>query len=407
MYVLFFGRIVTSLGTMVHFLLTLILSNKLNMTATAIASLFLGFSIVQLPVIYFAGHLTDHYNKRNIIIICDLVTVLCYCVAGLIPLSLMTVFLIFIASLFASVEHPVYDALIADLSSFKDREKAFSLNYLGMNLGTVLAPSLGGFLFTKHLDLVFFIDAFSTLLSTILIFVYVKDISRVNDKDEKNIYEESIDDLNVWQVLKQRKIIAYFIVCTILTRILYSQFDFLMPLNFEGLYGERGALIFGTMTSVNGFVVIVGTPILMALSSRFQDVFKLILGVFFMTSGYFLFIFIQGKIIWYYLAMIIFTIGEIYQTLGIQPYLTRRIPATHRGRITSISLILTNVFVALAQNVVGYLIDHHTFVFMWVVASDFGLMIILMLFVLYYFDRKEYFLLYSKEDKETLKDKPM
>ena len=45
--------------------------------------------------------------------------------------------------MFATIEGPSYDALVADLNDSDSREKAYSLQYLGMNLGLVLAPTLG------------------------------------------------------------------------------------------------------------------------------------------------------------------------------------------------------------------------------------------------------------------------
>ena len=164
---------------------------------------------------------------------------MCYFLAGMIPLSMITVGLLFIASLFATVEHPVYDALVADLSSYEDRENASSLSYLGMNLGLVLAPSIGGLLFANYLNVAFLIDAISTLLSTILIFIFIKDISVTKSTNGQDFYEESEEENSVFKVLKARKAIVYFMICSMMIQIVYSQFNFLMPLNFERLYLEQ------------------------------------------------------------------------------------------------------------------------------------------------------------------------
>lgn len=398
MYVLFFGRIVTSLGTMVHFLLTLILSNKLHMNASSIASLLFVVSVIQLPLMFLSGYLADHFNKRNIIIVCDLVTVTCYLIAGMIPLSFISIGFIIVAGLFAAIEHPVYDALVADLSSFEDREKAFSLNYLGMNLGTVLAPSIGGILFAHHLNLVFIIDALTTLASTLLIYLFIKDITVTRSEEGNDCYEEDAKNSSVFSVLKERKVIIYFIVCSVMIHILYSQFNFLMPLNFEKLYGENGAVIFGTLTSVNGLVVIIGTPLLVVFASRLKDIHKILCSEILIVAGYTMYIFIQGMMPLYYVSMIIFTLGEILNTLGTQPYLTRRIPTTHRGRISSMTSVFAGISVAIAQKGIGYLIDQKTMVEMWTFISILGVITIVMICILCYYDKKEYPLLYEKKN---------
>lgn len=71
-------------------------------------------------------------------------TVVSYIICGILPLSDFSIALFYIASVFATIEGPSCDALIADLSGSESREKAYSLQYLGMNLGLVLAFILTG-----------------------------------------------------------------------------------------------------------------------------------------------------------------------------------------------------------------------------------------------------------------------
>ena len=394
-YVLFFARIVTCLGSMVFPLTTLILSNKLHMSASMIALLFLILSIVQLPFTYIAGHIADHYNKRNILIFCDSITIVCFFITGIIPLSMISVILIFTASIFAAIESPVFDALISDLSQNQEREKAFSLTYMGDNLGLVLAPTLAGFLFAKHLNLVFFIDSFSTLISTLLIFFFIKDVT-VSHNENKDDYEKREEHISVLRVLKERKAIVWFIICIIFTQIVYSQFNFLMPLNFESLYGENGAAIFGTVTSVNAIIVIFATPVVTYISQKLGDVEKKLIGVILITFSLSMYIFIQNQMVMYYVSMIIFTFGEIYNTLGGQPYMSKRVPASHRGRLTSLLNISVNFSVTVSQNIIGYLIDSYSFVFVWTVIAIIGFITIVMIIYLKHIDKKEYPLLYNK-----------
>ena len=87
-------------------------------------------------------------------------------------------------------------------------------------------------------------------------------------------------------------------------QIVYSQFNFLMPLNFERLYGEQGAFIFGTITSVNAFVVIFATPILTTVSQKLKDLNKVVVGVLLMTVGFGMYIFIQGIMPLYYVCLL-------------------------------------------------------------------------------------------------------
>ena len=151
-YVLFFGRIVTSMGALIWPLLTLIMKNKLGYSATTIALIDIVMLIMQFPMILIGGKLADHANRKLIIVICDMITVTAYIICGIIPISNYSILILYVASVFATIESPSYDALIADLSDSEGREQAYSLQYLGMNLGLILAPTIGGLLFENYLN---------------------------------------------------------------------------------------------------------------------------------------------------------------------------------------------------------------------------------------------------------------
>ncbi|WP_028044478.1 MFS transporter [Candidatus Stoquefichus massiliensis] len=390
-YVLTFGKVVTCLGAMVWPMMTLILSSKLKMDASHIASLLLIMNIIQIPCMMFAGYIADHFNKKMIIIFCDLVTVAGYLLIALLDINMSTIIIFFIAGLFAMMEHPAYDALIADLSHSNDRERAYSLTYLGANLGMVLAPMIGGLLFAEHLQLSFFIDALSTLASTIMIILMVKDVSVVKSQSDEK-YEEAQSG-GLWKVLKTRKVLVFYLCCFIVIEFIYSQYQFLLPLNLEQLYGQQGALYFGAMTSLNAIVVVIGTPLLTAWFHRMSDLNKIWISTVLFMLSLSMYIFIQGMIPLYFISMFIFTCGEIFNALGQLPFVTKRIPLSHRGRMNSLQRMLSAIFIAVMQKGVGVLIDHHTMVFMWTLVSILTVIGVMMISVLKKMDQKEYPLL--------------
>ena len=178
-YILFFGRMVTNLGSMVWPVMTMILSRKLGLSAAEISYYFVGSGLIMLPASILGGKLADKHNKKHIIVTLDTLSILCYLVCAAVPLGLGTVGLFVLAGIFQSMEYPAYESLFADLSTTKDRERAYSLEYLGANLGLVLSPTIAGLLFKDHLWLSVLISAVSIGLSTILIGVMIRDITPV------------------------------------------------------------------------------------------------------------------------------------------------------------------------------------------------------------------------------------
>lgn len=391
-YILFFGRIVTSMGSLIWPLLTLILKNKLGYDATTIAMLTLGMSVLQFPMMLLGGKLADTLNRKYIIIVCDLVTVISYVTCGLLPLSGKSIVLFYLAGLFATIEGPSYDALVADLSDSESREKAYSLQYLGMNLGVVLAPTIAGMLFENYLWLAFLITGIATFSSTVLIFLFVKRL-RV-EKRGANVYEEKREHDSVFRILIERKVLLLYVLIQGFTGFIYSQFNYLLPLNMENLYGAKGAKIFGMLTSTNGLIVIIATPLITTFLWKIMDVRKILIGETLIVLGLSGYRLVQGMVGFYFLLMILFTIGEVFQTLGQQPYMTRRIPETHWGRMNSFAHTAYSLCAGLGNIVVGRIVDTNGFDAAWLVVGAVGTVTILLIMVLNIVDKRQFHLLY-------------
>ncbi len=397
LYIIFWGRVVTNMGALIWPMMTLILKNKLGYSASQVAGIMMILGFVQLPCTLIGGKLADRFSKRNIIIVCDLVTVVSYFICGFLPIDRKMIPLLAIAALFAQMEWPSYDALVADLSSINDRERAYSLNYLGLNLGLVLAPILGGFLFAEHLNLAFLISSIATFSSTILIFFFIKDITPVQEESVISQYEQAKSDQSIWKILSKNPLLYLFLFCGGLWSLVYSQFNFLLPLNLEQIYAEQGAVLFGTLTSVNAVVVIVGTPLLTKWISGLQDVSRLLIGQLLVLIGFSFFVWAQNLLVFYFVAMVIFTLGEIVQTIGQQPYLTRRIPASHRGRFSSFYTIFAGAFQLSGQQVVGQMADTLPMSRVWFCILCVGAVNLFAYVLLRKGDEKAYPLLYTRK----------
>ena len=392
-YVLFFGRIVTSMGSLIWPLLTLILKNKLGYNATTIATLTMAMSILQFPMLLLGGKLADTLNRKKIIIVCDLVTVVSYIICGLLPLSNYSIALFYIAGVFATIEGPSYDALVADLSDSESREKAYSLQYLGMNLGLVLSPTIGGLLFENYLWLAFILTGLATLSSTILIILFIKRLSV--EKGNVSAYEEKRENESVFRILRERKtLILYALVCGF-GGIVYAQFNYLLPLNMETLYGAKGATIFGMLTSTNAIVVIIATPLITTFLSSLMDVRKILIGESLIVLGLFGYRFVQGAMVPYFILMILFTIGEVFNTLGHQPYMTRRIPSTHWGRVNSFVNTVNGLFAGVGNIFIGKIVDVKGYDMAWLAVGVLGAVAIILVVMLDLVDKRQFGLLYG------------
>ena len=393
-YILCFGRFVTAMGALVWPMLTLILKSKLGYDAEQVALWFLVFSVLQLPFSLLGGRMTDAYNKRNLIVVFDLISVGLYLLTAFLPLSTLSIVIYFAGSLFQSMEWPAYDSLIADLTSDHDREKAYSLQYLASNLGIVFAPTLGGLLFNNYLWLSFLISGLAVLSSTVLIFLF---IPRSMEKAKTtNTYEAQAAG-SVMEVMKTRKVLLLYLVISCISAIVYAQFNYLLPIQMDEVFLTQGAMFFGMLTSINGFVVICCTPLLTQLTLKWADLDRIRLGTLLEIIGICSYFFYRNSLPLYILSMIVFTLGEILNTLGSSPYISKRIPATHRGRFISVSNIFTTLSSSLGSAVVGRIVVFYSFREGWIFVAAIGAVLIIFLRLYRSLDAKRFYLLYEQE----------
>lgn len=357
-YILFLGRIVTNLGSMVWPVLTLILNQKMGMSATQAALVMIVSGIVLMPAGLLGGKLADKYSKKKCIVYCDTVSVIFYIICAFIPLSFVTIVLMIIAAACQNMEYPAYNALIADITYTKDRERAYSLQYLGANIGLVASPTIAGILFVNYLWLAFLISAVAIAVSTLLIFFHVNDIEPVCEEEETMSYQKSEDGASAFRVLMENKVVLLYIAILGLYGAAYMQYGYLMPLDLGRLHGENGAVIYGSVSSLNCIIVVIFTPVFTRLFMKMIHTKKNLLGEVMLLAGYVVFLAMPGRIPAYYAAIILFTFGEILTTIANGPYLTARIPASHRGRMNGFMTLVQSVLQGICLLLVGILYDN-------------------------------------------------
>lgn len=401
-YVLFVGRIVTAMGSFVWPMLTFLLTTKLGFS-DGVATMFIATAgLISLPLALLGGKLADRFPRKNIIMIFDCLTVALYVLAAILPIGYHTAAIIFVASLFQTVESPAYDALNADYSTTDQREKAFSLSYLGYNLGYVFGASMGGILFEFHTNLAFLLNGLSIFVSTALIFFFVKPENAISDTGSQtecySKYEKPVEEsLPILAVLKQRSVVLAILLIGCFASMSSNTVGILLPLQLKGQMGQHGAAVYGYLNSLNGFVVILFTPLLTMVLKRLTEIPKSILGMGLFLAG--MVLFTLGSPLWVlFVGMFVFTLGEVVSVLGNNPYTSRRIPASHRGRIGGVTSVLYSVFFTLIQYGISFvlMIAEGNYRLLWLVFIGCGLASMALYALTYPADKKRFPNLYPK-----------
>ena len=151
------------------------------------------------------------------------------------------------------------------------------------------------------------------------------------------------------------------------------------------------------LTSINGMVVICCTPLLTQLTLKWADLDRIRLGTLLEILGICSYFFYRKSLPLYILSMVVFTLGEILNTLGSSPYISKRIPATHRGRFISVSNIFTTLSSSLGSTVVGKIVVLYTFREGWVFVAAIGFVLMVLLQLYRGMDTRRFRLLYEED----------
>lgn len=394
-YILCFGGLVTSMGSMIQPMMTLILSQKLGLGGEYVAWIMAAVRILALPANLLGGKMADHFNKKMNIVYLDVISVVCYFICAATPLSMKSLVLMFVASTCQNMENPSYNALTADITSTKDRERAFSLQYLAGNLGFVLSPTIAGFLFRDYLWLAFLISGLAVGCSTLLIFFLIeKDIALTEDTGIEAEYQTERKGESLRRVLRENKLVVLYILAISGYYATYEMYNYLMPLDLARIHGESGSVIFGSITSVNCIIVVIFTPVITRMFTRMSEPVKTMMGQLLVLAGFAVFWLSAGRIPFYYAAIIILTWGEIFNVLAERPYLTNRMPASHRGRINGLADVLRTGIAGGYQLLIGFIYQAGASAGAWRTVMVTGMFIVLLCVILSVKDRKVYGNLY-------------
>lgn len=359
-YILTIARFINSLGAFVHPLLTLIMTAKLGFSKDE-AGLYMSLLLFsQLPAMLIGGKLADRFGRVKLIVIFQSLGAITYLICGFMEMSNSIIYFIVIASNFYAMTRPATDAMTMDLTHSGNRKEAFALLYMGFNLGFAFGPMIGGLLFEKYLHWVFIGDAVTTLVSIVLVLIFVKETLPKRQKKQNSEAEEPQSNLeahkegSVWQILKQRKIILVMAGILCLIQFTYAQWAFVLPIQMEEIF-PNGASDYGFLASFNGFLVILFTPIVTLIIRKWKVLYGTMIGALLFASAFGVLIG-ADQLIMFYASMLLLTLGEVVSTIDSRAFLANISPSSHRGRVNSVVDLIAGSGRMISPLVIGFII---------------------------------------------------
>lgn len=373
-YILFISRIINSIGCFVQPLLALILTNKIGLAKDAAGTYITALSLLAVPSLIIGGKLVDTLGRKKIIIISQGFGALSIIACGFMKPNIFMVYMLMLSSLLYALSSPAYDAMLADLTTPETRKGAYSLLYMGWNLGFAVGPIIGGFLYKSYLSIVFIGDGATTILSLLLVIYFVSETKGrdINiEVDEKRELEKDVEG-SVLKVLLSRPILIFYALILLCFEFEYSQWGFTLPIQMEEVFRDMGGAYYGILASFNGLIVIIFTPIISSLTHTFKPIRVVALGGLCYGVSFGMLTFTKVLDL-FFIAIFIMTVGEILISINSSTFIANHTPASHRGRVSAVLPLIFGAGYTFGPMIMGHFISVYSISKAWLLIGGIGL----------------------------------
>lgn len=253
------GSLVNRAGTFVVPFLALYVTRGRGLGEDVASAVLLGWGIGLLPAQPVGGALADRIGRIPTLLVASLgsaVAMLALAFSTTPPALVTSAFLL---GLFGETYRPAASALIADLVPTADRTRAFGLQFWAINLGFAAAASAGGFLAARSWTLLFVLDAATTVAFGALVAWRVAEPVRAPSGTSGGLAS------SVRVVVRDRLFLGVMGL-TVLYALLYAQVQ--SSLSLDVVASGLTEADYGTVLALNGVVVVLVQPLVIARVSR-------------------------------------------------------------------------------------------------------------------------------------------
>jgi MFS family permease len=391
-YILFFAQTVNSLGMFVYPFLTMFLTQRLGFPEGK-AGLFIALSgLAMVPGSLIGGKLVDKIGRKKIYVIAQLAAAAWFIPCAFLGDSVVVAYFIIAGDFFNGLVRPTHSAMATDLTRPENRQAAFSFLYLGHNLGFSIGPVVAGFLFNHHIRFLFIGDSATTILSVLLVLIFVPETMPAKEEIENRFEDDSGEQAEKGGLLKAlltRPFLLIFILLMTLLNFVYAQMTFSLPLFAVELFGDRGPVFFGTLMTENAVLVITLTAFIIAMTKKNRPMRNVAIAGFLYAVGFGMLFFVN-RMVFFYLSVFVWTIGEIISVTNSEVYIANHTPISHRGRFNSILPLFMQAGWAVSPPLIGAFIQHTNVRLVWLLSFGLSLLAVTGMMFLHTVEKRRY-----------------
>jgi MFS family permease len=339
----------------------LYITKKFNVGMTEVGILFALFAGSSFIGSFLGGALTDRIGRRSMVIFSLLTSAFSTLAMGFVD-SLAAFYLIaMISGIFTDTGGPAYNAIVGDLLPEEKRAQGFGVLRVALNVSAVIGPAIGGFLASRSYLALFVSDA---IISTIVAVIVYYTIPETKPESQPGTQPESMAQSfkGYFRVFHDGAFL-FFMLASVLAWMTYMNMNTTLGVFLRDVHGipEAG---YGYIISLNAIIVVLFQFWTTRRLEKYPPMLVMALGTLLFAVGFTMYG-LFASYIWFMLAMVIITIGEMVAIPVANAEVINFAPEDMRGRYGAVYGISWMLPFAVGPYLAGLLMDNYDPNLLW------------------------------------------
>ena len=353
-------------GFLIFPFFSLYFTDKFSVTLAEAGLIYAIWAVTGVGGQILGGALTDRVGRKRMIIAGLIFSALSSIALALAQDFTMVYITAAVGGLFSRSAGPARSAMIADLLPEDKLTEGYAIWRVVSNVAFAIGPALGGLLASISFVLIFFVDAITSVLTAIFIFLFLKESQ--SQSAALITSRQSLTKVfgGYFAVLKDRTLIAVILLGS-LVGLVYWQWYFSVPVFMRDVHGFPPHY-YGSLMSISGIIVVF---IQLPLTRKLRPIAPLLVlagGSLLYAFGFGIFAIIAGYAL-FLLAFVIITFGEMIVQPTQQSIVARLAPEEMRGRYIAVGGLAYSLPTMIGPTLGGYLLDKYEPNLIWYIAA--------------------------------------
>ncbi len=378
-WIYFFVSILFSMGSAIIPFLILLLDSEFHFSTSRSGLLFCIIMLLLIPASLTGGRIANEYNKKIAIIIIRLLYAVCLFLYIQTHIIIVRLILLIMALIFIGVSNPALNSIVIDMVPEEQSRKAYSLIYMGQNIGDIIAPLITGVLFNKTRFLFTFygLSAISACVIIILFIPYNIDGIRQYKYNNKN-NQSSIKSAEKTFFLKNSNI-CFILLSFIGFEFCYAQQSFSLPIGMQNIFVNMGVKYYGYIVSYNSVLILILTPVITTFTKRISPINSIIISGVFCGFGFGM-LYYAGLMSSIIFLVTFWTIGEVLYSINSFIALSKILNRGKAGTASALILASRSIGICFCSMFSSLIIQFENISIVWEITFIISILSVVLLY---------------------------